>query len=156
MLPWLGEESSSLFWRMSGKSDDILFLLTVFWSTAILHISSGLKNASWLFEKKKKKRERNAKTTTQKSWLRKPGYSPSPRVLLPGAPRAGSFCCFKTEHLDRRHFPLCQLAMSNRSTLPLFALGLEEQEYSFFPQFWPLLLWGSLVGEFYLPRPACL
>lgn len=61
MLPWLGEESSSLFWRMSGKSDDILFLLTVFWSTAILHISSGLKNASWLFEKKKEEERKKCK-----------------------------------------------------------------------------------------------
>lgn len=46
---------------MSGKSDDILFLLTVFWSTAILHISSGLKNASWLFEKKKEEERKKCK-----------------------------------------------------------------------------------------------
>lgn len=32
-------------------------LFSDFWSPAILHISSGLKNASWLFKKKKKKKK---------------------------------------------------------------------------------------------------
>lgn len=32
-------------------------LFSDFWSTAILHISPGLKNASWLFEKEEEKKK---------------------------------------------------------------------------------------------------
>lgn len=41
-------------------------LFSDFWSTAILHISPGLKNASWLFEKRRRKKEMQKQQ--QKTW----------------------------------------------------------------------------------------
>lgn len=52
-------------------------LFSDFWSTAILHISSGLKTASWLFKKRRRKKEIWKQQQKNKSWLREPGHIPS-------------------------------------------------------------------------------
>lgn len=42
-------------------------LFSDFWSTAILHISSGLKTASWLFKKKKEEKRKKFENNNRKT-----------------------------------------------------------------------------------------
>lgn len=128
-------------------------LFSDFWSSAILHISSGFENASWLFKRggggktKKKKKTKQKKSQQQKNrnhGFGNLGKAPSlmPYTLEPTAHASSSFS--RSGDLDPGHVLLYWWSLGRNLTLLQVGEGLL---LSTTPK---TLLQGSFLGDFML------
>lgn len=126
-------------------------LFSDFWSTAILHISSGLKNASWLFKRRRKNKmqkqqqQKNPRNHGLGNLSSAPPLVPCsleligqvlPAVLILCRPGPPPFSLLPTGLEQRSNSSLCSR---------LGGAGLQ-----FLSTILTTLLWGNLVGDFML------
>lgn len=93
-------------------------LFSDFWSPAILHISSGLKNASWLFKKKKKKKK-------EKKMQKQPEKNPR-NNSLGNLVRAPPLVPCSLELIGQLHSAVLMLPSPGSLPFSVLPTGLEE------------------------------